>query len=92
MDKNKVTKRDNNGLEDFKIFSETKTLEELELQKHNAEGMLYKALIEGDTKEMLTKYCNAWRLASNMYHARKWNSTRVPVPQESSDSCRKWNK
>ena len=65
--------RDGNGLEDFKIFSETKTLQELEMQRYNAESMFYKALIDGESKEMLTKYCDAWRLASDVYHARKWN-------------------
>jgi len=65
--------KDNNGLEDFKIFSETKTLEELEMQRYNAQEMLYSAFIKGEPQEMLEKYLNAWTIASDVYHARKWN-------------------
>lgn len=64
--------RDNKGLEDFKIFSETKTLVELEMQRYNAQEMFYRSVLDDEPKEMREKYLDAWKLASTTYHERKW--------------------
>jgi len=77
--------KDNNGKEQYRLFSETKTLDELEQQRYNAMDMMMRALIEGQPEEMLDKYRNAWNLASDTYHARKWSeqpqSIRDKVPE-----------
>ena len=51
----------------------TKTIQELETQRYNAQEMFYRAIVDPqETPEMRTKYLNAWKLCSDAYFSRKY--------------------
>ena len=60
-------------IEDIKAFNSNKSLQDLELQLETARLGFFRAVVKPETREMVTKYLNAYTLASDMYYARKWN-------------------
>jgi len=65
--------RNNDGLENFKEFSKSKTLPELEKILEDARINFFTCYVRQETPEMTTKYLNAHKLASDTYYARKWS-------------------
>lgn len=60
-------------LTDIATFNRGKSLFELEHQLETARFMFYDAVLDPTVdREMQTKYLNAYKLASDMYYARKW--------------------
>jgi len=72
--------KDENGKEQFREYSKTLTLEELEVKLENSRQEFFKAIVTSDP--LRVRYLEAYTLASDVYYARKWNSAPLEKPPE----------
>jgi len=57
---------------EFRQYSETLTVQELEHKLESARYMFMKAVVKQDP--LSEQYLDVYKLASDVYYARKWNS------------------
>ena len=57
---------------DLRNYLETETLQSLETKLELARVMFFESVLRNDPKDLLGKYLNAYKIASDVYYGKKY--------------------